>query len=104
MRIIIFCFFIGTGGNLYAQTVAKTNTLGSIEAFDENGKPLATQLHEHIGGSPMLNSEWGAGVVSYKNGRVVSPIQIQFNLQKNELYFNQEGKKFMFTDTVSEFR
>jgi hypothetical protein len=102
--VIIFCFFIGSGGNITAQTVTRKSTLGSMEAYDENGKPFATQHNDHIGGSPMLNPDWGSGVVSYKNGKVVSPIQIQFNLQKNELYFQREGKKFMFTDTVSEFR
>jgi hypothetical protein len=102
--VIIFCFLIGSSGNINAQIVSKTNTLGSMEAFDENGKPFSTQHNEHISGSPMLNPEWGTGVVSYKNGRVISPIQIQFNLQKNELYFSRDGKSFMFTDTVSEFR
>jgi hypothetical protein len=104
MVIITIFFFMVSNENIYAQTVARTNTLGSMEAYDENGKPFATQHYEHIGGSPMLNPDWGSGVVTYMNGRVVSPIQIQFNLQKNELYFLRDGKKFTFTDTVSEFR
>ncbi len=104
LGLITIFFLIVPDGNINAQTVSNKNTLGQIEAFDENGKPFATQHNEHIGGSPMLNPEWGSGVVSYKNGRVVSPIQIQFNLQKNELYFKRDGNKFMFSDTVSEFR
>lgn len=104
MGVIIFCYFITYGENINAQTVSNKNTLGQMEAFDENGKPFARQHNEHIVGSPLLNPDWGSGVVSYKNGRVVSPIQIQFNLQKNELYFQRDGKKFMFTDTISEFR
>ena len=103
MLIVTFFFLMVTSGNIYAQSVSQKSTLGSMEAFDENGKPFATQHKEHIGGSPMLNPDWGSGVVTYRNGRVVSPIQIQFDLQKNELYFQREGKKFTFTDTVSEF-
>lgn len=104
MVIITIFFLMVSSGNIYAQSVTRKNTLGSMEAFDENGKPFATQHNEHIGGSPLLNPDWGSGVVTYKNGRVVSPIQIQFDLQKNELYFQRDGKKFTFTDTVSEFR
>jgi hypothetical protein len=104
MVVITILYFVVSVENIYAQTVSSKSTLGSMEAFDANGKPFATQNHDHIWGSPLLNTEWGVGVVSYKNGKVVNPIQIQFNLQKNELYFQQDGKKFMFTDTVSEFR
>jgi hypothetical protein len=104
MVIITIFFLMVSSGNIYAQSVTRKNTLGSMEAFDENGKPFATQHNEHVGGSPLLNPDWGSGVVTYKNGRVVSPIQIQFDLQKNELYFQRDGKKFTFTDTVSEFR
>lgn len=104
MIIITIFFLMVSSENIYAQSVTRKNTLGSMDAYDENGKPFATQHNEHNVGSPLLNPDWGSGVVTYKNGRVVSPIQIQFDLQKNELYFQRDGKKFTFTDTVSEFR
>ena len=55
-------------------------------------------------GSPLLNPDWGSGTIFFKNGKVTTLIEIQFNLQKNELYFRREGKSFLFSDSVSGFR
>ena len=54
-------------------------------------------------GSPMLNSNWGRGMVKFRNGNWVRDVELQFNLRENELYFRKNDQILSFVDTVQEF-
>ena len=87
--------------NSFSQTVASANVLGST-AYDISGKPLASK-GPAMDGSPMLNSNWGRGLVKFKNGNWVSDVELQFNIRENELYFRKNNQTFSIVDTVQEF-
>jgi len=86
--------------NSISQTVASANSFG-MNAYDISGKPLASKGPAE--GSPMLNSNWGKGLVKFRNGSWVSDVEMQFNLRENELYFRKNNQAFSFVDTVQEF-
>ena len=86
--------------NSFSQTVASANAFG-MNAYDISGKPLASK--GPAGGSPMLNSNWGKGLVKFTNGNWASDVELQFNLRENELYFRKNNQSFSFVDSVQEF-
>jgi len=87
--------------NSYAQSVASANVI-PMNAYDISGKPLASK-GPAMEGSPMLNSNWGKGLVKFRSGNWVSDVELQFNLRENELYFRKNDQTFSFVDTVQEF-
>ena len=87
--------------NSFSQSVASANII-PMNAYDISGKPL-TSAGPAMEGSPMLNSNWGKGLVKFKNGHWVSNIELQFNLRENELYFRKNDQILSFVDTVQEF-
>ncbi|MDQ2752519.1 MAG: hypothetical protein M3R72_05795, partial [Bacteroidota bacterium] len=56
-----------------------------------------------LSGSPMLNNNWGTGSVAFTNGKQLSNLPLQFNVQKNELYFKRDSTVFGFADKVGAF-
>jgi hypothetical protein len=91
--------------SIIGQTsVRNPRTSSVVEVFDEEGRPMSSAFRKNVTGPPLLNPEWGSGTIFFKNGKVTPLMEIQFNLQKNELYFRRDGKSFMFSDSVSGFR
>ena len=87
--------------NSFSQSVASANAF-PMNAYDISGKPL-TNNGPAMEGSPMLNSNWGKGLVKFKNGNWVRDVELQFNLRENELYFRKNHQSLAFVDTVLEF-
>ncbi len=85
----------------FSQSVASANMI-PMNAYDISGKPLASK-GPAMEGSPMLNNNWGKGLVKFKNGNWVSDVELQFNVRENELYFRKNEQSFSFVDTVKEF-
>jgi hypothetical protein len=76
---------------------------GTVEAYDKEGRPMTISNNGRIEGTPLLCPDWCTGSVLFTNGRSATPILLRFDLEKNLLYFQQEGKFYRFTDTVSAF-
>lgn len=93
--------FLGGASMLYSQTVDNNNSY-TINAFDVNGKAF-TGKNKDIAGSPMLNADWGKGIVKFKNGYSLSEVELQFNLVENELYFKKNNITYAFVDPIKEF-
>ncbi len=75
-----------------------------VEAYNIRGKPFTNPDASNIEGSPLLNQDWGKGTVYFKDGAVAQNIDLKFNLEKNELYFNRDGEMFVFNDPILSFR
>lgn len=75
-----------------------------VEAYNIRGKPFTNPDASNIEGTPLLNQEWGKGTVYFKDGAVAQNIDLKFNLEKNELYFNRDGEMFVFNDPILSFR
>jgi hypothetical protein len=94
---------------LATQTIAQNATTGVstnvyVEAYNIRGKPFVNPDASNIEGSPLLNLDWGKGTVYFKDGTVAQNVELKFNLEKNELYFNRDGELFLFNDPVMSFR
>jgi hypothetical protein len=94
---------------LATQTIAQNATTGVstnvyVEAYNIRGKPFVNPDASNIDGSPLLNLDWGKGTVYFKDGSVAQNVELKFNLEKNELYFNRDGELFLFNDPVMSFR
>ncbi|MEY2811646.1 MAG: hypothetical protein RI991_641 [Bacteroidota bacterium] len=75
-----------------------------VEAYNIRGKPFTNPDASNIEGTPLLNQEWGKGTVYFKDGSVAQNIDLKFNLERNELYFNRDGELFLFNDPIMSFR
>lgn len=75
-----------------------------VEAYNIRGRPFTNPDASNIEGTPLLNQEWGKGTVYFKDGAVAQNIELKFNLEKNELYFNRDGEMFVFNDPILSFR
>jgi hypothetical protein len=94
---------------LATQTMAQNATTGVstnvyVEAYNIRGRPFVNPDASNIEGSPLLNLDWGKGTVYFKDGTVSQNVDLKFNLEKNELYFNRDGEMFLFNDPVMSFR
>ena len=84
-----------------AQTVTSTTT-NALTVTDITGKPLPNK-GAITKGSPMLNENWGTGMVKLHTGAWVKEVPLQFNLEQNELYFQRNQQMFEFSEPVAEF-
>jgi len=75
-----------------------------VEAYNIRGRPFTNPDASNIEGTPLLNQDWGKGTVYFKDGAVAQNIDLKFNLEKNELYFNRDGEMFVFNDPILSFR
>lgn len=94
---------------LAVQTMAQSTTSSVstnfyVEAYNIRGRPFVNPDASNIEGSPLLNLDWGKGTVYFKDGSVAQNVDLKFNLEKNELYFNRDGEMFLFNDPVMSFR
>jgi hypothetical protein len=98
--LMVFLVVDGT-----SQTVSSSvSTNFFVEAYNIRGRPFTNADASNIEGSPLLNQDWGKGTVYFKDGSVAQNIDLKFNLEKNELYFNREGEMFLFNDPIMSFR
>jgi hypothetical protein len=75
-----------------------------VEAYNIRGRPFTNPDASNIEGTPLLNQDWGKGTVYFKDGAVAQNLDLKFNLEKNELYFNRESEMFLFNDPIMSFR
>jgi hypothetical protein len=96
--------FLVSGG--FAQSIVSggVSTNVYVEAYNIRGRPFNNPEATNIEGSPLLNQNWGLGTVYFKDGSVAQNVELRFNLEKNELYFNREGEMYVFNDPVISFR
>ena len=76
---------------------------GTIEAYDSTGRPLGLKENGHIEGSPFLCPDWCSGSVLFANGKTAN-LPLRFDLEKNKVYFQQDGKFYEFVDELSAFQ
>jgi|GEM_PF-2770725 len=76
---------------------------GTIEAYDSTGKPLGLKENGRIEGSPFLCPDWCTGSVLFSNGKTAN-LPLRFDLEKNKLFFKQDGKFYEFVDDVAAFQ
>ncbi len=86
------------------STTNSQSTNFYVEAYNIRGRPFVNPDASNIEGSPLLNLDWGKGTVYFKDGTVAQNVELKFNLEKNELYFNRDGELFLFNDPVMSFR
>lgn len=86
------------------STTNSQSTNFYVEAYNIRGRPFVNPDASNIEGSPLLNLDWGKGTVYFKDGTVAQNVELKFNLEKNELYFNRDGEIFLFNDPVMSFR
>lgn len=98
--LMIFLSLNATGQSISSSV--STNFF--VEAYNIRGKPFTNPDASNIEGSPLLNQDWGKGTVYFKDGAVAQNLDLKFNLEKNELYFNREGEMFLFNDPIMSFR
>ncbi len=95
-----FGIFQVTGQSITSQV--STNFM--VEAYNIRGRPIVNKDNNNIEGSPLLSDEWSKGTVYFRDGGIAKDIDIKFNLEKNELYFNRSGELLLFNDPVLSFR
>lgn len=75
-----------------------------MEAYNIRGRAFENKNAVLYEGTPLLNDSWGKGSVIFKDGKIVKELELKFNLEKNELYFNREGEMFLFNDPIASFQ
>ena len=96
--------FLVSGGIAQSIVSVGVSTNVYVEAYNIRGRPFNNPEATNIEGSPLLNQSWGLGTVYFKDGSVAQNVELRFNLEKNELYFNREGEMYVFNDPVGSFR
>lgn len=96
----VFSFLMVKSQSVTSQV--STNFL--VEAYNIRGRPIVSKNPSDVEGSPLLSDDWSKGTVYFKDGGVAGKVDLKFNLEKNELYFNRNGELFLFNDPVSGFR
>ena len=46
----------------------------------------------------MLNTKWETGSIVFDNGKMVSNLPLQFNIQANALYFTKDSTDYIFAN------
>ena len=81
--------FLVSGVNAQSIVSGGVSTNVYVEAYNIRGRPFNNPEATNIEGSPLLNQNWGLGTVYFKDGSVAQNVELRFNLEKNELYFNR---------------
>lgn len=74
-----------------------------LEAYNIRGRAFVNKEAVNVEGTPLMNTDWGKGDVKFRNGGLVKDIELKFNLERNELYFNYNGELYLFNDPVYSF-
>lgn len=83
---------------------SQVSTNFMLEAYNIRGRPIVNKDVINVEGSPLLYADWSKGTVYFRDGGVVQAIELKFNLEKNELYYNKSGELYLFNDPVLSFR
>lgn len=106
-KILMFQLLIISSLSLtevYAQSItSQQSTNFMLEAYNIRGRAFVNKDAVNVEGTPLLNTEWGKGDVKFRNGGMVKDIDLKFNLERNELYYNYEGQLYLFNDPVVSF-
>lgn len=102
---VLSALMVFIGVDAVGQSISSNiSTNFFVEAYNIRGRPFTNPDASNIEGSPLLNQDWGKGTVYFKDGAVAQNIDLKFNLEKNELYFNRDGEMFVFNDPILSFR
>ena len=100
---LLAAFALTTGAMAQFTVNGSNGQGGTIEAYDSTGKPLGLKENGRIEGSPYLCADWCTGSVLFANGKT-AVLPLRFDLEKNKLYFQQDGKFYEFVDDVLGFQ
>jgi hypothetical protein len=96
--------FFGNSPVIGQSVTSQVSTNFMVEAYNIRGRPIVNKDNNNIEGSPLLSDDWSKGTVYFRDGGIAKDIEIKFNLEKNEVYFNRNGELFLFNDPVLSFR
>ena len=70
---------------------------------DMGGNPIPINDHSSIGGSPLLNADFGQGIVRLKNGNYFSDTALGYSLYENKLFVRRQDGMYPVNDDVVSF-
>jgi hypothetical protein len=104
-RLSLFLLSFWLTNQVSGQSItSQVSTNFMLEAYNIRGRPIVNKDVSNIEGSPLLQTDWAKGTVYFRDGAVVQAIELKFNLEKNELYYNKAGELYLFNDPVTSFR
>lgn len=104
MLFLTMMIAAGTLSSSFGQSItSQQSTNFMLEAYNIRGRAFVNKDAVNVEGTPLLNTEWGKGDVKFRNGGMVKDLELKFNLERNELYFNNRGELYLFNDPVSSF-
>ncbi len=71
-----------------------------LDVYDNSGNKLPASNHSALPNNLMLNQQWAIGSVVFDNGKQVSNLALQFDVQKNALHFKKDSTVYAFADAV----
>lgn len=108
MVFMLLCFVVNAQDRhldtLYSfQPALMTNDLDNVTNLTGGGSFIRNNPKAAVTDEVMLYPGWQQGIVNFKNGKQLSNVELKFNLLKNEVYFNNNGRLNLFVDTVKSF-
>lgn len=98
--------------SLIAQPAGLASRIGPLPAISPSsgffvdytdGRPIMANSDNEAEGSFFWNEEWCSGKVLLNKNRIVSGLNLKFNIYNQELYFNRNNTAMAFADSVKEF-
>ncbi len=71
-----------------------------LDVYDNAGNKLPANENPLLTEKVMLNQQWAIGTVIFDNGRQVSNVALQFDVQNNALHFKKDSIVYAFADVV----
>jgi hypothetical protein len=103
-QLLMLLFTAGVLNVSFGQTITSPQSTNfMLEAYNIRGRAFVNKDAVNVEGTPLLNTEWGKGDVKFRNGGWVKDMDLKFNLERNELYFNYNGEPYLFNDPVYSF-
>ncbi|MGH2649111.1 MAG: hypothetical protein ACRDE8_16145 [Ginsengibacter sp.] len=99
------CILFSFTGNaqLSLQLMGDDGIPHTLEFKDASGAPISIGDRGDIGGSPLFNSQWGPGIIQFKNGITFSDSTVGFSLYNGRLFFQKEDKIYSIDYAVKTF-
>ena len=98
--------------SLIAQPAGLASRIGPLPAISPSsgffvdytdGRPVMANTDNEAEGSFFWNEEWCSGKVLLNKNKIVSGLNLKFNIYNQELYFNRNNTTMAFADSVKEF-
>lgn len=98
--------------SLIAQPAGLASRIGPLPAISHSsgffvdytdGRPVMANTDNEAEGSFFWNEEWCSGKVLLNKNKIVSGLNLKFNIYNQELYFNRNNTTMAFADSVKEF-